>query len=141
MRAVQFAEYGDSDVLQTVETVEPHAGSGQVRIAVRAAGVNAIDWKIRSGLIAQAMPRPLPSGIGMDAAGVVDEVGDGVTDVAVGDEVLGIGSATYAQYAVLTSWAANPPTWTGSKQAGSRSRSIPPSAASTSSASPAGRPC
>ena len=108
MKAVQFAEYGGPEVLQLVEVEEPHAGAGQVRIAVRAAGVNGIDWKIRAGYMREQMPLPLPAGTGMDAAGVVDEVGDGVGGVAVGDAVFGSGSATFAEYAVLTSWAAKP---------------------------------
>ena len=71
MRAVQFAEYGGPEVLDVVEVDEPHAGPGQVRVAVQAAGVNGIDWKIRAGYLAQQMPIPLPSGTGWDAAGVV----------------------------------------------------------------------
>jgi NADPH:quinone reductase-like Zn-dependent oxidoreductase len=108
MRAVQFAEYGGPDVLRVVEVDEPHTGAGQVRIAVRAAGVNGIDWKIRAGYMGGGTPLSKPSGTGMDAAGVVDEVGDGVSDVAVGDEVFGSGSATFAEYAVLSSWVAKP---------------------------------
>lgn len=108
VRAVRFDHYGDADVMRVVEVEEPHAGPGQVRIAVRSAGVNVIDWKIRSGAMAAMMPVPLPSGVGMDAAGVVDEVGDQVDDVVVGDEVFGFGSATYAEHAVLTSWAVKP---------------------------------
>jgi len=108
MKAVQFAEYGGPEVLRVVDTDEPHAGAGQLRIAVRAAGVNGIDWKIRAGYMKDQMPLPLPSGTGMDASGVVDEVGDGVDDVAVGDAVFGTGSATYAQFAVLKNWAVKP---------------------------------
>jgi len=108
MKAVQFAEYGGPEVLRLVEVDEPHAGAGQVRIAVRAAGVNALDWKIRAGYMRAQMPLSLPSGTGIDAAGVVDEVGDGVRDVAVGDAVFGSGSATFAEYAVLSTWVAKP---------------------------------
>lgn len=108
MKAVQFAEYGGPEVLEVVDVDEPHAPAGKVRIAVRAAGVNAMDWKIRSGYMKEMMPLTLPAGTGVDAAGVVDEVGDGVADVAVGDAVFGIGSATYAEYAVLSSWAVKP---------------------------------
>lgn len=108
MKAVQFAQYGGPDVLQVVEVDEPHAGPGQVRVAVRAAGVNGIDWKIRQGYMAQQMPLSLPSGTGRDAAGVVDEVGDGVSDVAVGDAVFGSGPATFAEYAVLSHWVKKP---------------------------------
>lgn len=108
MKAVQFGEYGGPDVLKLVEAEEPHAGAGQVRIAVRAAGVNGFDWKVRTGYMSAQMPIPLPAGTGLDASGVVDEVGDGVTDVAVGDAVFGAGSATLAEYAVLANWAVKP---------------------------------
>jgi NADPH:quinone reductase-like Zn-dependent oxidoreductase len=108
MKAVQFAEYGGPEVLEVVEVEEPHAGPGQVRIAVRAAAVNALDWKIRRGFMRQMQERELPSGTGLDAAGVVDEVGEGVTGVAVGDRVFGSGSSTFAEHAVLTAWAPVP---------------------------------
>ncbi len=108
MRAVQFAEYGGPEVLQLVEVDEPHAGQGQVRIKVRAAGVNGLDWKIREGSMREMMPLTLPAGTGMEAAGVVDEVGEGVTEIEVGDAVFGYGMATFAEYAVLWSWAKKP---------------------------------
>ncbi len=109
MKAIQFAVYGGPEVLQVTEAAEPHAGPGQVRISVRAAGVNGIDWKIRAGLMREMMQLALPSGTGVDAAGVIDEVGADVTGVAVGDAVFGTGSGTYAEYAVLSSWALKPP--------------------------------
>jgi NADPH:quinone reductase-like Zn-dependent oxidoreductase len=109
MRAVQFAAYGGPEVLHVVDdAAEPHAGPGQIRIAVRAAGVNGIDWKIRAGYLAKDKTLAKLSGTGVDAAGVVDEIGDGVTGVALGDAVFGSGKATYAEYAVLTGWAAMP---------------------------------
>jgi NADPH:quinone reductase-like Zn-dependent oxidoreductase len=108
MRAVQFAAYGGPEVLAVAEVEAPHAGPGQVRIAVRAAGVNGIDWKLRSGSMREMIPLSLPSGTGVDAAGVVDETGPGVTGVSAGDEVFGSGSGTYAEYAVLSSWALKP---------------------------------
>ena len=108
MKAVQFTEYGGPEVLHVVEVEEPHAGPGQVRIAVRAAGVNGIDWKIRSGFMAGQIKLALPAGTGKDASGVIDEVGEGVSGVAVGDAVFGSGPATFAEYAVLSSWAAMP---------------------------------
>jgi NADPH:quinone reductase-like Zn-dependent oxidoreductase len=109
MKAVQFAEYGGPEVLKVVDADEPHAKAGQIRIAVSAAGVNAMDWKLRSGAMATIMPISLPAGVGMDASGVVDEVGDGVEGIAVGDEVFGsaVGGAA-AQYAVLREWAKKP---------------------------------
>jgi NADPH:quinone reductase-like Zn-dependent oxidoreductase len=108
MKAVQFASYGGPEVLRVVEVEEPRAGRGQVRIAVRAAGVNAIDWKIREGRMKDTRPLALPSGTGVDAAGVVDEVGEGLAGVEVGDEIFGTGSATYAEHAVLSTWTGKP---------------------------------
>jgi NADPH:quinone reductase-like Zn-dependent oxidoreductase len=108
VRAVRFAKTGPSSVLQVDDDVpEPHAGPGRIRIAVAAAGVNAWDWKVRSGLA--GIPVTAPRVPGGDAAGVVDEVGDGVTGVSVGDEVFGVGpSGVTAEYAVLTHWAVKP---------------------------------
>lgn len=108
MKAVQFNEYGGPEVLNVVETDEPHAGPGQIRIAVRTAGVNPAEWKIRAGYFQEFMPVDLPSEVGFEAAGIVDEVGEGVTGVAVGDAVFGHGSGTVAEYAVLTYWAHKP---------------------------------
>ncbi|MEV5872566.1 NADP-dependent oxidoreductase [Streptomyces tendae] len=87
--AVQFAEYGTPDVLRIVDVPPLTAGPGQVRLAVRAAGVNPIDWRILHGYMRQVMPLDLPGGLGSDVAGVVDQVGAGVTAFSVGDEVLG----------------------------------------------------
>jgi NADPH:quinone reductase-like Zn-dependent oxidoreductase len=108
MKAVQFNEYGGPEVLRVVEADQPHAGPGQVRIAVRAAGVNPAEWKLRAGYFREHMPVSFPSGIGFEASGVVDEVGEGVTGVSVGDAVFGYGINTVAQFAVLTSWAHKP---------------------------------
>lgn len=108
MKAVQFERYGGPEVLRLVDVDEPHAGPGQVRISVRAAGVNAVDWRLRSGMFAEGQPLTAPVGAGLDAAGVVDELGEGVTGVAVGDRVFGSGSGTYAERAVLDAWAAVP---------------------------------
>jgi NADPH:quinone reductase-like Zn-dependent oxidoreductase len=106
--AVQYTEYGGPEVISLGEAPEPHAGPGQIRIVVRAAGVNPMDWKIRSGMMARGKPLEGVGYLGIDAAGVVDEVGEGVTDVAVGDDVFGQGQNTQAEYAVLTSWVRKP---------------------------------
>ncbi|RDI64059.1 NADP-dependent oxidoreductase [Nocardia pseudobrasiliensis] len=108
MKAVQFAEYGGPDVLELNEVAEPHAGPGRIRIAVRAVGVNPHDWRTREGQFQRINPIQLPAGIGQDAAGVVDEVGAGVVGIEVGDSVFGRGSNTYAEFAVLSSWARVP---------------------------------
>ncbi len=109
MRAVVYTEYGEPEVLGVGDVPEPHAGPGQVRIAVRAASVNPIDWKQVGGLMARGGAPPGPTVPGFDAAGVVDEVGEGVTGVQVGDAVFGLGRATAAEHAVLRAWAPKPP--------------------------------
>lgn len=109
MRAVQFSRYGGPEVLEVVEAPDPHPGPGQVRVAVRGASVNAIDWKIRAGLLAGGEPLGAPTGLGHDAAGVVDEVGEGVVGVQVGEEVFGLGSPTYAELALLNNYVMKPP--------------------------------
>jgi len=87
-RIVQYNRYGGPEVLDIVEVDEPHAGPGEVRVAVRAAGINNFDSKVRQS--PAIMPnRALPSGQGSEFAGVIDEVGEGSTTAAVGDEVLG----------------------------------------------------
>jgi NADPH:quinone reductase-like Zn-dependent oxidoreductase len=108
MRALQFTSYGGPEVLEWAEAPEPHPGPGQIRIAVRAASVNPIDWKAFSGAMSGGEPLAGTGYLGSDAAGVVDEVGEGVTGVSVGDEVLGRGQNTQAEYAVLDAWAAKP---------------------------------
>lgn len=106
MKAAQFSRFGGPEVLEIVDLPEPHADSGEVRIRVRAAGVNASDWKKRSGQMDQELPQTL----GYEAAGVVDEIGDGVTGVEAGDRVVGIGGggAAQAEFAVLSTWAPIP---------------------------------
>jgi NADPH:quinone reductase-like Zn-dependent oxidoreductase len=108
MKAVRFDAYGDPDVLHLADVPEPHAGPGQVRVAVRAAGINPVDWKIRSGASQAAFPIPLPHIPGMEVAGVVDEVGEGVTGTAVGDEVFGAALGASAQFAVADVWQPKP---------------------------------
>ncbi|MEU6476702.1 NADP-dependent oxidoreductase [Streptomyces sp. NPDC047017] len=108
MKKVSFAEFGGPEVLRLIDAEEPHAGPGRIRVAVRAAGVNPVDWRLREGQVLGAHPIVLPSGVGLDAAGVVDEVGEGVEGVAVGDRVFGEGVSTYAEFAVLSAWARMP---------------------------------
>ncbi|MBG7696554.1 NADP-dependent oxidoreductase [Streptomyces sp. MC1] len=118
MKKVTFAEFGGPDVLHLIDAEEPHAGPGQIRIAVRAAGVNPVDWRIREGQVLGAHPIELPSGVGLDASGVVDEVGEGVEGVEAGDRVFGEGSSTYAEFAVLSAWARMPEGLTFEEAAG-----------------------
>ncbi|MEV6423808.1 NADP-dependent oxidoreductase [Streptomyces sp. NPDC051662] len=101
MQAIVFEEFGGPDVLHVKEITEPHAGPGEIRVAVKAAGVNPMDYKIRHGWMEGAFATSLPAVPGLEIAGVVDEVGAGVTDVAVGDGVLGWSTTgAYAQYAL-----------------------------------------
>jgi NADPH:quinone reductase-like Zn-dependent oxidoreductase len=105
MKALQYTEYGDPDVLRVVDVEEPHAGPGQIRIAVKAIGINPVDWKARSG----RFKAPLPAITGSDVSGVVDEIGEGVDGVSIGDEVFGMAlSGGAAQYAVLANFEAKP---------------------------------
>jgi NADPH:quinone reductase-like Zn-dependent oxidoreductase len=105
---LQFSEYGGPEVIKLGEAPEPHAGPGQIRIKVKAASVNPADWKFVSGVYAQGKPLEGTGYPGYDAAGVVDEVGEGVIDVAVGDDVFGLGDHTQAEHAVLHAWAHKP---------------------------------
>jgi NADPH:quinone reductase-like Zn-dependent oxidoreductase len=99
MLAVKYAEHGDVDVLQVVEVPDPQAQAGQVRVAVKAAGLNPYDAKARRGAYGE---RNLPSGQGAEFAGVIDQVGPDVTRVSVGDEVLGWTSfAAQAEHVVV----------------------------------------
>jgi NADPH:quinone reductase-like Zn-dependent oxidoreductase len=88
-RAVRFDKYGGLDVLQVVEVARPTPGPGKVLARVKAAGINPGEASIRKGLFADRWPSTFPSGQGSDFAGVVEEVGPGVRNVAVGDEVIG----------------------------------------------------
>src|SRR5919108_1561881 len=109
MRALQYKAYGGPEVLEWAEAPDPHPGAGQIRIAVRAASVNPIDWKAFSGAMSGGEPLAGTGYLGYDAAGVVDEAGEGITGISVGDEVFGRGRNTQAEYAVLDAWAVKPP--------------------------------
>lgn len=88
-RAVRFGHYGDRDVLHVEDIPMPSPAAGEVVVAVKAAGINPGEMAIRSGAVHDRLPATFPSGQGSDLAGVVAEVGDGVEEFAVGDEVLG----------------------------------------------------
>jgi NADPH:quinone reductase-like Zn-dependent oxidoreductase len=117
--AARFHRFGDPDVLVVEEVPEPRAVAGSVRVRVRAASVNPIDVLLRAGHLREVVPLPLPAIPGRDAVGVVDEVGEGVDGVAVGDLVFGLGGLadTTAQVAVLTAWAPVPDGWTTAQAA------------------------
>jgi NADPH:quinone reductase-like Zn-dependent oxidoreductase len=91
------------------EVETPRPGAGQVRLRVRSAGLNPADFKIRNGWMEQVFPTTFPAIPGFEAAGVIDEVGPGVTGLAVGDEVLAFtDTGAYAEYALATVAARKP---------------------------------
>jgi len=89
MKAVRFDHYGGIDVLEVREVERPVPEAGEVLVAVRSAGINPGEIPIREGLLHDRWPATFPSGEGTDFAGVVEELGAGVDDFAVGDEVCG----------------------------------------------------
>jgi NADPH:quinone reductase-like Zn-dependent oxidoreductase len=109
VKAMRFDRLGPPEVLRLVDADDPHPAPDQIRIRVRAAGVNPVDWKIRGGSSRRAVPIALPSIPGLEAAGVVDEVGADVEGVSIGDEVFGSAvTGAAAEYTVLDHWAAKP---------------------------------
>jgi hypothetical protein len=103
MKAVRFDEYGGVDVLTVTDVPQPEPEAGEVLVKVRAAGINPGEAKIRDGLLAERWPATFPSGEGSDLAGVVERLGEGVTAVAVGDEVIGWVDtrSSHAEYVVV----------------------------------------
>ena len=98
MHAIQVERYGGPEVLAYVEVPTPEPGAGQARVAIEAAGVNFIDVYHRTGAYAGA----LPVIIGQEGAGIVDAVGEGVTEVEVGDRVAFASQmGAYAEYCVV----------------------------------------
>ncbi|MGV9674314.1 NADP-dependent oxidoreductase [Nocardia sp. NPDC003482] len=105
MQAIRFERFGGPEVLELVEAPVPDPTGEQVRVAVRAAGVNPADWKRREGLFG---PLEFPAGAGLEIAGVVDAVGPDAR-WRVGDEVIGWAvSGGYAEYTLATQLAAKP---------------------------------
>src|SRR5579872_1970105 len=99
--AIQVHDYGDTDQLKLEQIPVPEPQEGEVLVLVHAAGVNPVDWKIRSGWMKDFMPATFPYVPGADLAGVVEKVGSGVTTFQPGQEVFGRGSrGTYAEYAL-----------------------------------------
>jgi NADPH:quinone reductase-like Zn-dependent oxidoreductase len=89
MKAVRFHEYGDPDVLRYEDVEIPAPGAGEVRLRVAASAFNPVDDGIRGGYLRDVFPVTLPHTPGIDVSGTVDALGDGVTNVQVGDHVIG----------------------------------------------------
>jgi NADPH:quinone reductase-like Zn-dependent oxidoreductase len=102
-RAVRLESFGGPEVLDLCEVPAPQAGPGQIRVRVTAAGLNPMDWFMTSDAdTAARFGLSLPSGFGTDYAGIVDQVGGGVTGFAAGDRVFGGAlSRAVADYVVI----------------------------------------
>src|SRR6187551_2533848 len=104
MKAVRFHEFGGPEVLRYEDVEQPTPGTGQVRIRVAATSFNGVDANIRAGYMQGPIPVELPHTPGLDVAGTVDALGDGVDDVAVGDQVVGFlpmtGTGAAAEYVI-----------------------------------------
>ncbi|MEA5363820.1 NADP-dependent oxidoreductase [Amycolatopsis sp., V23-08] len=122
MRAVQFSSYGPPSVVEVADVPPPHAGPGEIRVAVRTSGISPGEIRLRSGALRDAVPVEFPFRTGFDAAGVVDEIGPGVTAVALGDAVFGMAPAKVrganADFAVLAAWAPKPAAWSWAEAGG-----------------------
>jgi NADPH:quinone reductase-like Zn-dependent oxidoreductase len=103
VRAIGIREFGGRERLEPLELPDPKVAPDGVKIRVRAAGVNPVDWKLREGRLEPRFPHVFPVVPGWDAAGVVEEVGPAVVEVAPGDEVFAycrkhfVGEGTYAE--------------------------------------------
>jgi len=100
IRAIRFHEYGGSDKLILETVPRPELKADEVLVKVHYAGVNPVDWKIRSGYLKDFMPVPLPYTPGIDVSGIVEEVGAGVKGLTKGQAVFGVAKGGYAEYAV-----------------------------------------
>ncbi|WP_433917445.1 NADP-dependent oxidoreductase [Streptomyces canus] len=102
MKAVRFHEYGDPSVLRYEDVEQPVPGAGEIRIRVAATSFNSVDGNIRGGFMQGPIPVVLPHTPGIDVAGTVDALGEGVAGIAVGDDVIGFlpmdGTGAAAQY-------------------------------------------
>jgi NADPH:quinone reductase-like Zn-dependent oxidoreductase len=102
-KAVQFDSYGAIEVLEVRDVPRPVPGAGEVLVEVRAAGINPSEAVIRSGALHDLWPATFPSGQGSDLAGVVADLGPGVSGFAVGDEVIGFSMrrSSHAEYVTV----------------------------------------
>ncbi|MFJ9622155.1 NADP-dependent oxidoreductase [Streptomyces sp. NPDC101181] len=113
MKALQFDRFGSPETIVLRDVPPPVPSPGQIRIAVRACGLTPADWHLVDGLLADRLP-PLPRGLGLEVAGTVDALGEGVTGVRPGDRVFGPAAfdgptAGAAEYALMPAWAHVPP--------------------------------
>lgn len=88
MKAISFSKYGGNEVLEFVELDKPQPAAGEVLVKVAWAGVNPIDWKIRSGQLNMVIGRKFPKLLGTECSGIVEAVGSDVTHFKPGDRVI-----------------------------------------------------
>lgn len=100
MKKLQYRKFGGLEVLELAEVPVPEPAAGEVLVRVRAAAINPIDWKLRTGQLKLLSGWRFPQGQGYEFAGVVERVGRGVTSFAVGQEVFGAGKDCIAEYAI-----------------------------------------
>ena len=100
MQAIQAQDYGGPEVLVLEQALRPEPNANQVLIRLKAAGVNPADWKYRSGAYKQFMPLQFPWTPGLEGSGIIEAVGENVTILKKGDEVYGIVTSGYAEYAL-----------------------------------------
>ncbi len=106
INAIQVHDYGDTDQLKLEQIPQPEPQEGEVLVRVYAAGVNPIDWKLRSGLMKAFWPSTFPYVPGTELAGVVEKVGPGLSIFQPGQEVFGRSSnGSYAQYSIAPAHA------------------------------------
>jgi NADPH:quinone reductase-like Zn-dependent oxidoreductase len=105
MKAIRIHAYGGPELMQLEDALVPPCGVGDLLVRVIAAGVNPIDWKLRSGVMAAQIPKGFPITLGFDAAGIVTAVGGGVADFKLGDEVCFYAAfargGTYAEFVAV----------------------------------------
>ena len=93
MKALQFHQYGGPEVVTLADIPAPQPAPSEVLVAIAAASINPIDWKMRAGLVREYFDVALPHVLGRDFSGVVRAVGEEVRGIAVGDEVFGVADA------------------------------------------------
>ena len=101
MKAVLLREYGDTSKLRVEDVETPKVKPDEVLIRERAASINPVDWKIRSGAAKERFPQKFPAILGRDVAGEVAEVGSAVTSLKKGERVMALANATYAEYVAV----------------------------------------
>ncbi len=101
MKAAVLHEYGGPSKLKYEDFPDPQPGAGEVLVSVKAASLNPVDWKMRSGAAKERFPVNFPGILGRDVAGLVRSVGEGVEDFKEGDRVFALAHSTYAELCVV----------------------------------------